>query len=98
MSDTLTQTPASGSNRVQLHYSGSKGWLIFWLIVLFPIGLTLLFTSGEFESDGRRYFIRYPGSRGWLCFWSLVCFPIAIILLLLNGLSIHWGEVTSKVA
>ncbi len=83
---------STNERKVRLHYSGSKGWLVFWLIVIFPVGLMLLATSGEFEVGGNRYFLRYDGSRGWLCFWTVVCFPIAVILLLLNGMSIHWGE------
>jgi hypothetical protein len=92
MTQNPLQAPSSQANKVHLHYSGSKGWLIFWLIVIFPVGLMLLATSGEFEAGGNRYYLRYDGSRGWLCFWTLACFPVAVILLLLNGLSVHWGE------
>ena len=88
----MSTTNATAANQVQLHYSGSKGWLIFWLVLVFPIGMMLLATSGEFEVNGSRYFLRYNGSRGWLCFWTVICFPVAVLLLLLNGLSVHWGE------
>lgn len=85
---------AETSHKVHLNYSGSKGWLIFWLIMVFPVGLVLLATAGEFEVNGNRYYLRYDGSRGWLCFWTVFCFPVTVILLLLNGMSIHWGEPT----
>jgi hypothetical protein len=87
-----TSVAESGTKQVRLHYSGSKGWLIFWLLLVFPVGVMLLVTSGEFEVNGSRYYLRYAGSRGWLCFWTVLFFPAAVLLLILNGLSIHWGE------
>jgi hypothetical protein len=91
MTDSLTPIPSTGK-QIQLHYAGSKGWLIFWLVLFFPVGLILLLTAGEFEVDGRKYFVRYNGSRKWLCFWTVFFFPITVILILLNGFSIHLGE------
>jgi hypothetical protein len=77
---------ANYSTRV--HYDGSIFWLIFWLLVFFPIAFVLLLTSGKFESNGRIYKLRYDGSRFWLCFWMLVFFPIAFVLIFVNGFEV----------
>jgi hypothetical protein len=74
--------------KVKVDYSGSKGWLIFWIVVLFPIALVLLATSGRFNLDNKTYYIKYDGSRNWLCFWVVFGFPIAFALLLLNGVTL----------
>lgn len=73
------------TNKVRISYDGSKGWLIFWAIVLFPVAMVLMLTAGSFQMDNTTYKIRYDGSRCWLAFWTVVCFPIAGILFLLNG-------------
>jgi hypothetical protein len=76
-------------HKIKLHYPGSKGWLIFWAIVLFPVAFVLLLTAGRFEMNGQNYSVTYDGSRGWLAFWTVAFFPIAFILLLLNGFAVH---------
>lgn len=75
-------------NRVKVHYRGSLFWLIFWVILFFPIALVLLFTSSSFDLNASTYNFEYDGSRFWLCFWVLVFFPIAFLLFFLNGISV----------
>jgi uncharacterized membrane protein YhaH (DUF805 family) len=77
------------SKNVKLHYRYSYFWLIFWLIVFFPVALVLLFTGSSFNFDHSLYIIEYNGSRFWLGFWTLFFFPVAFLLLFLNGLSVH---------
>jgi len=72
----------------RLQYHGSIAWLIFWLIVFFPIAFVLFLTAFSFENAGKIYTFTYNGSRFWLCFWVLVFFPIAFLLLFLNGMRI----------
>ena len=69
-------------------YRGSFFWLIFWLIIFFPIAFVLLLTATSFEVNQTIYNLQYDGSRFWLGFWILVFFPVAFLLLFLNGLSI----------
>lgn len=66
-------------------YSACTGWLIFWLIVFFPIGLVLLLSHLEVIAGGRRGKLRYNGSRFWLFFWALVFFPVSLLLCLFKG-------------
>jgi hypothetical protein len=80
--------------KIKVNYSGSKGWLIFWVIIFFPVALVLLATAGRFDLSGHTYYMKYDGSRNWLCFWIIVCFPIAFLLLLLNGVSLVTDELT----
>jgi len=75
--------------RVKIHYSGSLFWLVFWLIVFFPVAFVLIATGGRFELDENIYSIKYDGSRNWLCFWAVVFFPIVLILVLINGFSVE---------
>jgi hypothetical protein len=75
-------------NRFKIHYLGSFFWLIFWLIVFFPIAFVLLLTAISVEVGQGTYTVLYNGSRFWLGFWVLVFFPVAFVLLFLNGLSI----------
>lgn len=70
---------------VGMNYHGSLFWLIFWMILFFPIGLALLFTSFSYNSDNQTHTVVYQGSRFWLCFWLLLFFPIGLLLLVLNG-------------
>lgn len=72
----------------KIQYRGSFFWLIFWLIVFFPIAFVLLLTDISIEANYTIYTIVYKGSRFWLAFWVLFFFPIAFLLLFLNGLSI----------
>lgn len=72
-----------------LHYRGSLFWLIFWIIVFFPIALVLLFTAFSFDVNDKRYGVYYAGSRFWLCFWILVFFPIAFALIFVNGIAMR---------
>ncbi len=73
------------SSEYRIKYSGSLFWLIFWVIVFFPIAIMLFLTGAYFNSDGTIYRLRYDGSRFWLGFWLLVFFPVALILLFCNG-------------
>jgi hypothetical protein len=73
---------------VKLQYPGSVFWLIFWVIVFFPIALILLFSSSSFVINHKPYIFHYDGSRFWLCFWTLLFFPIAFLLLFLKGFSV----------
>lgn len=72
----------------KIHYNGSLPWLIFWIIIFFPIALVLLFTAISFEVGATTYTIKYDGSRFWLGFWVLVFFPVAFVLLFLNGYTV----------
>lgn len=72
----------------KIKYSGSIFWLVFWLIIFFPIAFVLLLTSSSFAINHTLYHIGYAGSRFWLCFWVLFFFPVAFVLLFLNGLSV----------
>lgn len=72
----------------KLNYQGSIFWLIFWLIVFFPIAFVLLLTDIGFELNRTSYHLQYNGSRGWLAFWVLVFFPVAFLLLFINGFSV----------
>lgn len=74
--------------KVRFSYSGSRVWLIFWLIVWFPVALVLLVCDLGLELRGTTYRIEYDGSRFWLAFWSLAFFPIALLLGALNGFSV----------
>lgn len=76
-------------SRFKVHYKGSIFWLIFWIIVFFPIALTLFFTAATFETTDKVYYFKYNGSRFWLCFWVLFFFPVAFVLLFINGFSIN---------
>jgi hypothetical protein len=73
----------------KVHYKGSFFWLIFWVIVFFPIALALFFTECAFDINDKRYVFGYDGSRFWLGFWVLVFFPVALLLLFLNGIWIR---------
>ena len=73
----------------KIQYHGSLPWLIFWIIVFFPIALTLFFTDVTYDIDQKSYYLKYDGSIFWLCFWVLVFFPIAFVLFFLNGFSIR---------
>ena len=71
----------------KLRYSGSRGWLIFWTIVFFPVALMLLLLRGGFEGSGGSHYVKYDGSVFWIGFWAIVFFPVAVLLLALNGLT-----------
>ncbi len=68
----------------RLKYPHSKFWLIFWLILFFPIGLVLLSQLELVSPTGIKKW-EYRGIRFWLYFWAILFFPIAFLLLLLNG-------------
>ena len=82
--------------RYKLHYSGSIFWIVFWIIVFFPIALALLLTSSSIELGKKTYTFDYDGSRFWLCFWMLVFFPVAFALLFVNGHSVTVSSSASK--
>lgn len=77
----------------KLHYRGSIFWLIFWIIIFFPIALVLLLTNSGVAYKGLMHSIIYNGSQFWLGFWVLVFFPIAFVLLFVNGLTIKEEQV-----
>lgn len=77
---------------LKVNYRGSLFWLIFWIIIFFPIALVLFFTGTDFIKDGKVSYLHYDGSRFWLCFWVLIFFPIAFVLFFLNGFSIRTRE------
>jgi hypothetical protein len=72
----------------KIDYDGSLFWLIFWLIVFFPIAFVLFLTAVSFRAGASTYHITYDGSRFWLGFWVLVFFPVAFVLLFVNGLKV----------
>ena len=76
-----------GQGNFKLHYRGSLFWLIFWLIIFFPIAFVLLLTASSFQVNQTTYNLQYDGSRFWLCFWVLFFFPVAFVLLFVNGFS-----------
>lgn len=76
------------TSKFKIHYNGSLPWLIFWIIIFFPIALVLLLTAISFEMGDKTYSINYDGSRFWLGFWVLVFFPVAFVLLFLNGYTV----------
>lgn len=84
----MNQHNELNSSRFKIQYRGSIFWLIFWLIVFFPVAFVLLLTDISVEINQNVYTILYNGSRFWLGFWVLVLFPVAFVLLFLNGLSI----------
>lgn len=65
-------------------YPYSKFWLIFWMIVFFPIGLVLM-SRLEFVSTDQKTKWVYDGCRFWLYFWAIFLFPVAILLFVLKG-------------
>jgi len=69
----------------RIHYSGSKFWMIFWLLIFFPIGLVLLATHMRVVSHHKEIHFEYQGARFWLYFWALFFFPIMLFLLVFNG-------------
>lgn len=77
-----------GTQKMKIHYRGSLFWLIFWVIIFFPIGVVLFFLSADYVKDGIAHRLQYDGSKFWLCFWMLIFFPIAFLLFFLNGFSI----------
>lgn len=72
----------------RLKYPGSKFWLIFWVILFFPISLILL-SRLEWVSSSTIKKWKYKGNRFWLYFWAIVFFPIALLLLLLKGVLVQ---------
>lgn len=73
------------TQRFQLKYSHSKFWLIFWVIIFFPVGIVLLLSHMKIVSGDRTLWMDYDGSRFWLFFWAIVFFPIVFLLIFLNG-------------
>lgn len=72
----------------RLKYDGSLLWLIFWMIIFFPIALILLFIKSSFRMNETTYQFKYDGNPFWLMFWVVFFFPITFILLLLNGVGV----------
>jgi hypothetical protein len=71
--------------KFRIKYSHSKFWLIFWILIYFPIGLVLLLSHAEIISSDRTLKMKYDGSRFWLFFWALIFFPVVLLLFLFNG-------------
>lgn len=78
----------SSEAKFKVNYRGSIGWLIFWLILFFPIAFVLLLLSSTFQINQTSYSMHYEGSLFWLCFWMVLFFPVAFVLLFVKGLSI----------
>jgi len=73
------------AQKFQLKYPCSKFWLIFWLIIFFPVGIVLLLNHLKIISGSHTFSMQYEGSRFWLFFWALIFFPIVVLLFVLNG-------------
>ena len=69
-------------------YRGSIFWLIFFLILFFPIAIILLIRNLARIKNDTTYYVEYSGSWKWVFFWGVLFFPIAFILLFFNGLSL----------
>ena len=69
-------------------YRGNVFWLIFFLIIFFPIGIVLLLLNLSVVRDQMCYGLKYNGSKFWLIFWTVLFFPIAIVLGALNGFDV----------
>jgi hypothetical protein len=80
------------TQNLRIHYRGSLFWLIFWIIIFFPVALVLFFTGADFVRNGVTHHLQYDGSRFWLCFWVIFFFPIAFLLFFLNGFSFRTTE------
>ena len=80
MKKTIFRYPISVEN---------KGWVIFLMLLFFPIGLLLLMLSTRIHIDGALYALKYKGNLGWLIFWLLACFPIAFVLIILSGVDVE---------
>jgi ABC-type dipeptide/oligopeptide/nickel transport system permease component len=76
------------TKKMNVKYNGSLFWLIFWLIIFFPIALALFFTGCSYDSNGATHSLKYEGSRFWLCFWILFFFPVAFVLFFIKGFTI----------
>ena len=85
----IEQATWTNHYRATVRYGGSLMWLLFWLIVLFPIAIVLFFTKFSFVNGSREIEVVYSGSRMWLCFWTILFFPVAIILGLVNGFEVN---------
>ncbi len=71
--------------RFKIAYSHSKFWLIFWLLIFFPIGVILIVKHTKLMSRDRLFRVEYEGSYFWLFFWALFFFPVTLLLFLFNG-------------
>ncbi len=68
----------------RISYPHSKFWLIFWMLIFFPIGLVLLSRLKLVSTNQTSSWV-YEGDRFWLYFWAVFLFPVAILLLILKG-------------
>ena len=85
-------TTVPSRRKVQFSYTGSRFWLIFWMVLFLPVGMILLATGLRFEVDQKVYHLFYDGSRGWLAFWFVMFFPIAVALAFANGFSLEISD------
>ena len=67
----------------------NKGWVIFTMLLFFPIGLLVLMLNMPIHIGDVLYSLKYRGSLGWLIFWLIVCFPIAFLLMAFNGADVE---------
>jgi hypothetical protein len=74
--------------RYPFHYRGNLFWLIFFLIIFFPVGIVLLLLNLTVVREDMCYGLKYNGSKFWLIFWTVLFFPIAIILGAINGFDV----------
>lgn len=79
------QTCSGNCKKYPFSYKGNVILLIIFILLIFPLGVTLLLLNTTVRSKNTYYSLSYRGSRGWLIFWSVVFFPVAIILGAING-------------
>ncbi len=78
--------------KFRLKYSGGLFWLIFWLILFFPIGLVLLASQTKIISPDVVLSYEYGGLQFWLYFWAVLFFPVTLLLYFLNGSFVKTGK------
>jgi hypothetical protein len=71
----------------RFRYPYSKFWVIFWIIIYFPIALVLLSRLEKVSQTEIKKW-EYRGNRFWLYFWAVLFFPVSFVLLLLNSVLI----------
>lgn len=83
-----TKKKTNIKHRYPFQYRGNLFWLIFFLILFFPIAIVLIIKNAGIIKNKKYLALSYRGRYGWLIFWSIFFFPIAIILVILKGVDI----------
>ncbi|HRD54823.1 MAG TPA: hypothetical protein PLC42_00325 [Parachlamydiaceae bacterium] len=83
--------------RVNFKYKGSYFWLVFWLLIFFPVSLTLVFLNTSFFVDNTSYRFNYEANRFWPLFWAFIFFPVTILLFILNGAFLITSHDSAKI-